>query len=794
MTTATTQNNSPSMAMKPPTREEALELVRGYGFAWESQDSRCIGRLFSRDAVYKERPGRIMVGLPEIEKYWREQIGGRESGVRFHLYEDEFVFDPTAFITTQTRPFCVSRDAVGRLIVDAKTFAKKINLVDAGRQQHSRGARRGGSKSQAALNPEREARWKKKIERTQCVKKQMKKSKRLLGERLVSSRLIKTMEIETAIRQTRRSLRERRLPHFVRHIAKDADPIGHGASSSSVSRGTPISNATTTPKAINNDQQPSRSSPIIGLQSHHVGQAVARWEAAFSSTGRGRRMEKHIIQLARLRFTRERPEKLAIKSVPGYGNLRQHEDPEAEPESESEHWPLKISVLEEYHHAVGNGYAEKAEAMCFSADCASSYALNYARQERPESLFLFEEENKARSSLKKKKAGATMWKKQIAKANKMKKVSPLKSTQVLLEDIERQKQEDLRTRLIIAAPHDEDTTAMVLSSANRTLERDICHHSSSTSNPFKSSRSDIFDSNNPFSVPQKIDNADGGTIFEDEVLDIIPLDELQQDDRVGVEERATLLSEEGEDHEVVEGEDGLDYFADADVIDFEEHPPPISRETHGGATQLELDELQLGTLEAVVAPTRFQQPSPFDNDGWNVVDDDDDIDGHPLAPEDLKKLVKPASKRKTPTLTPSIIGSGATTSWSFFERILSNTLLNPAPAGPTTTVAPTPPRQSSVSPSADLDEARRRYLMKSKMLNKNGHYSAAFTPKATSGSASSKSKNAVSCYGAFSTFGRLRHPAPALSSSSCVGLPPKKKDPPSTPEQARILGVADFLR
>jgi ketosteroid isomerase-like protein len=79
-----------------PSREAAVAAVDEYGAAWSTQDVARIGRLFSCDAVYVERPGDeagTFRGRAAIEAYWQRQVSGQQRNIRFRQLDAELLWD-----------------------------------------------------------------------------------------------------------------------------------------------------------------------------------------------------------------------------------------------------------------------------------------------------------------------------------------------------------------------------------------------------------------------------------------------------------------------------------------------------------------------------------------------------------------------------------------------------------------------------------------------------------------------------------------------------------------------------
>ena len=77
-------------------RATVAGAVEEYGLAWTTQDPERAGRLFSDDAVYVERAfdkNGTFVGRAAIEEYWRYQICGKQSNIRFRHVAEEMVVD-----------------------------------------------------------------------------------------------------------------------------------------------------------------------------------------------------------------------------------------------------------------------------------------------------------------------------------------------------------------------------------------------------------------------------------------------------------------------------------------------------------------------------------------------------------------------------------------------------------------------------------------------------------------------------------------------------------------------------
>ena len=79
------------------TRARVAELVAEYGVAWVTQDPERIGALFSAEnAIYIERPydkKATFEGRAAISEYWRRQVVGKQSDIRFQHLEEDMVVD-----------------------------------------------------------------------------------------------------------------------------------------------------------------------------------------------------------------------------------------------------------------------------------------------------------------------------------------------------------------------------------------------------------------------------------------------------------------------------------------------------------------------------------------------------------------------------------------------------------------------------------------------------------------------------------------------------------------------------
>jgi nuclear transport factor 2 (NTF2) superfamily protein len=87
------------MTVAPLTRADVLSVVREYGLAWTTQDPDRIGRLFTDDAVYVERPfhrSGTFRGRAAIRAYWAAQICGKQRNITFRHVAAELVLDAEA--------------------------------------------------------------------------------------------------------------------------------------------------------------------------------------------------------------------------------------------------------------------------------------------------------------------------------------------------------------------------------------------------------------------------------------------------------------------------------------------------------------------------------------------------------------------------------------------------------------------------------------------------------------------------------------------------------------------------
>ena len=78
------------------TRQRVVDLVREYGEAWVSQDSKRIASIFTADAEYCERiydDDGTYRGHAAISAYWKRQVCRKQREIKFEHVVDELVFD-----------------------------------------------------------------------------------------------------------------------------------------------------------------------------------------------------------------------------------------------------------------------------------------------------------------------------------------------------------------------------------------------------------------------------------------------------------------------------------------------------------------------------------------------------------------------------------------------------------------------------------------------------------------------------------------------------------------------------
>jgi hypothetical protein len=69
-------------------REIARELIGIYSQAWEHQDPHLLGRIFTPEAVYTERPyEKSLFGLSQIKAYWNAKVVHSQANVKFELLD-----------------------------------------------------------------------------------------------------------------------------------------------------------------------------------------------------------------------------------------------------------------------------------------------------------------------------------------------------------------------------------------------------------------------------------------------------------------------------------------------------------------------------------------------------------------------------------------------------------------------------------------------------------------------------------------------------------------------------------
>lgn len=87
-----------SSTMPPVTcsRDQVIAAIDLYGKCWTEQNPSLLGELFTADAIYVERAydtNATFRGLEAIQEYWKYQIVGKQSNIRFRHAVDEMVRD-----------------------------------------------------------------------------------------------------------------------------------------------------------------------------------------------------------------------------------------------------------------------------------------------------------------------------------------------------------------------------------------------------------------------------------------------------------------------------------------------------------------------------------------------------------------------------------------------------------------------------------------------------------------------------------------------------------------------------
>ena len=82
--------------MPPLTRDQVIAAIDLYGKCWTEQSPHLLGELFTADAIYVERcydKNATFRGLDAIRDYWKYQIVGKQSDIKFRHVTDEMVRD-----------------------------------------------------------------------------------------------------------------------------------------------------------------------------------------------------------------------------------------------------------------------------------------------------------------------------------------------------------------------------------------------------------------------------------------------------------------------------------------------------------------------------------------------------------------------------------------------------------------------------------------------------------------------------------------------------------------------------
>lgn len=72
--------------MAQSNRKTIKHILNTYKTAWETHDPALLIDIFSKDAIYQEKPGNILNGIKEIQAYWTE-IAQTQRNVQFVVKE-----------------------------------------------------------------------------------------------------------------------------------------------------------------------------------------------------------------------------------------------------------------------------------------------------------------------------------------------------------------------------------------------------------------------------------------------------------------------------------------------------------------------------------------------------------------------------------------------------------------------------------------------------------------------------------------------------------------------------------